>query len=254
MTELWQHDVICEDFNFDEAIDKVIGQKDQEMFDSGYLFDQCMDMQIEQPNQESLLDSPDLDTPDLDQLLADETLHDLASSLPQVAPLPAFVTSEPCVVVESKVKSSSVKRQAAASAPSRPCPKPQEIPSSSSLPQQELVLSSVAKEQPEQPKLDLVKPKRSLSAYNFFFHDERIKLKAEGRIGFAKLARTIATKWKAVSQEVKMDYEYKAAIDLERYEKEYAAWKTAVKAAGGSTSVKRKASKKNAKKAKKSTA
>eukprot|EP00527_Entomoneis_sp_CCMP2396_P005734 CAMPEP_0198148614 /NCGR_PEP_ID=MMETSP1443-20131203/42327_1 /TAXON_ID=186043 /ORGANISM="Entomoneis sp., Strain CCMP2396" /LENGTH=38 /DNA_ID= /DNA_START= /DNA_END= /DNA_ORIENTATION= len=38
------------------------------------------------------------------------------------------------------------------------------------------------------------------------------------------MARIIATNWKEISQEDKMEYEYRSAVDLERYEKEFKDW------------------------------
>jgi hypothetical protein len=87
----------------------------------------------------------------------------------------------------------------------------------------------------------LKKPKRSLSAYNFFFQDERKLLlqnlpgpeqskkprRSHGKIGFAEMARTIAAKWKSVTPELKMEHEFLAAHDLERYESEMKVWKMA---------------------------
>jgi hypothetical protein len=84
------------------------------------------------------------------------------------------------------------------------------------------------------------KPKRSLSSYNFFFRDQRKILldslppppadtkgrkKSHGKIGFKEMACLIASKWKEISPEDKMEYEYRAAIDSERFEEEFKHWK-----------------------------
>ena len=83
------------------------------------------------------------------------------------------------------------------------------------------------------------KPKRFLTAYNFFFKDERARLlkilpvkhktsrKAHGKIGFAEMARTVAANWKKISPEQKMEYEYRSELDKERFAVEHAAWKNA---------------------------
>ena len=84
------------------------------------------------------------------------------------------------------------------------------------------------------------KPKRSLTAYNLFFKDERARLlkilpvkgktsrKSHGKIGFAEMARTVAVNWKKISREEKMAYEYRSELDKKRFEVEYAAWKKAL--------------------------
>ena len=83
------------------------------------------------------------------------------------------------------------------------------------------------------------KPKRSLSAYNIFFQNERKRLlsslpvrqdsnkpkKSHGKIGFADMARTIAAKWKTLNENDKLEYEILAAQDTQRYEREMAVWK-----------------------------
>jgi HMG-box domain len=82
------------------------------------------------------------------------------------------------------------------------------------------------------------KPKRPLSAYNYFFHNERQKMlenmptraegkprRSHGKIGFADLARNIAAKWKSISDEERKTFDEKAMEDKERYSKEMEEWK-----------------------------
>lgn len=82
------------------------------------------------------------------------------------------------------------------------------------------------------------KPKRPLSAYNWFFHSERQKIleetpirkegkprRSHGKIGFADLARMIAAKWKSLSKEDRASFDAKAAADKDRYLREMDEWK-----------------------------
>lgn len=82
------------------------------------------------------------------------------------------------------------------------------------------------------------KPKRPLSAYNFFFAQERklilneMPIRAEGKlrrshgkIGFADLARNIAAKWKTINDEERKQFSDKAAVDKDRYIREMNEWK-----------------------------
>lgn len=82
------------------------------------------------------------------------------------------------------------------------------------------------------------KPKRPLSAYNFFFHYERAKMlehmptraagkprRSHGKIGFADLARNIASKWKSISADERKQFDDKAVADKERYVKDMEEWK-----------------------------
>jgi hypothetical protein len=99
------------------------------------------------------------------------------------------------------------------------------------------------------------KPKRPLSAYNLFFQLERERLvtgdaqknvlledisaicvqhkkkkakrkhrKTHGKIGFADLARTIASRWKSLKPPIKAMYDGCASIEKARYQKEVAVW------------------------------
>jgi hypothetical protein len=82
------------------------------------------------------------------------------------------------------------------------------------------------------------KPKRPLSAYNIFFKHERERMLADaptrpqgkprrshGKIGFADLARSIASKWNSMDADTRARYNELAADDKRRYTREMAEWK-----------------------------
>jgi hypothetical protein len=90
------------------------------------------------------------------------------------------------------------------------------------------------------------KPNRPLSAYNFFFRQQRthmlgddkpspmmellkkrVHCKTHGKIGFAEMAREIGRKWKALDPETKAEFEAMAKKEKERYDIELAKWKGA---------------------------
>ena len=89
----------------------------------------------------------------------------------------------------------------------------------------------------EKKSLVSLKPKRPLSAYNFFFQEERSRLlgvppctedekkrrkhrKSHGKIAFTDLARHIGQKWKELAPEDKTEYEKKQQEDRRRYHRE----------------------------------
>jgi hypothetical protein len=89
------------------------------------------------------------------------------------------------------------------------------------------------------------KPPRNLSAYNFYFKDQRRKMlealpirsegkprRSHGKIGFSDLARTIAAGWKSIDHETRIYYENLAMADKERYARELEAWKVHTTAIG----------------------
>ena len=82
-------------------------------------------------------------------------------------------------------------------------------------------------------------PKRPLSAYNLFFAEERQKLlkkqspcnkegksSQKGKIGFANLARTVAARWKTLSETEKEPFVQRAVEDQERYKTAVAKWQS----------------------------
>lgn len=75
-------------------------------------------------------------------------------------------------------------------------------------------------------------PKRPLSAYNIFFADERQRLLRSGdlgnanTVGFAGLARTVASRWKNVDAETKKKYQTKSEEERQRYLREVKHWET----------------------------
>ena len=85
---------------------------------------------------------------------------------------------------------------------------------------------------------DSTKPRRPLSAYNFFFKINRQQIlqtskvrpegkprRSHGKIGFAELARTVAKRWRSASTEERAYYEEQAYQDKVRYNTEMEEWK-----------------------------
>mmetsp|Transcript_29490 Transcript_29490/g.81037 ORF Transcript_29490/g.81037 Transcript_29490/m.81037 type:complete len:295 (-) Transcript_29490:244-1128(-) len=80
------------------------------------------------------------------------------------------------------------------------------------------------------------KPKRGLTAYNYFFQAERKRLletlpakkkkpqNSHGKIGFADLARTISSRWKKLTPVERSPYASLAQMDSLRYKKEKKLW------------------------------
>jgi hypothetical protein len=96
-------------------------------------------------------------------------------------------------------------------------------------------------------------PRRPLSAYNLFFKSERQKIVSsmssdmhqEGRkkkalgIGFAGLARVIASRWKLLESEDKSAFEEQARMEKLRYRNQVSVWKSkqAIKKCSKSSSL-----------------
>jgi len=78
-----------------------------------------------------------------------------------------------------------------------------------------------------------VKPKRPMSAYNYFFQFERKRLldalpvrpegkprRSHGKLGFRDMAKTIGARWNAATEETRAYYARFAEEDRERYNQE----------------------------------
>lgn len=81
-------------------------------------------------------------------------------------------------------------------------------------------------------------PRRPLSAYNYFFKDERVRIITEdlpGTIGFHNMTKTIGTRWKALSEEERASYKERASVDKVRYRNEMDEYNA--KKASGTTAV-----------------
>lgn len=101
-------------------------------------------------------------------------------------------------------------------------------------------------EKPKNWKKPKDMPRRPLSAYNLFFKSERQRIvssiekdkpqKGKGKslgIGFAGLARNIASKWKTLSTSDRSVFDAKAKIEKARYRQEIAVWKSKQAAKNG---------------------
>jgi HMG-box domain len=98
----------------------------------------------------------------------------------------------------------------------------------------------VENEKPKNWKKPKDMPRRPLSAYNLFFKSERQKIVSsissgtpqEGKskkalgIGFAGLARVIASKWKVLESEEKSAFEEQARLEKLRYRNQISVWKS----------------------------
>ena len=84
------------------------------------------------------------------------------------------------------------------------------------------------------------KPKRPLTAYNLFFHNERIALiesrstknkrgkKVKGKVAFAEMARIISARWRNATDAVRAPFLFQANIDKLRYRREKQIYKQAM--------------------------
>jgi len=110
-----------------------------------------------------------------------------------------------------------------------------------------------------QPTL-LEKPTRPLSAYNLFFRDQRERLlqgltaqerpsssktsrgkkQPHHKIGFSNLAKTIASRWRIIDNDLKAQYEAIANEERRNYIKRVQAWRDHRKALGLSTKMGKK--------------
>ena len=104
--------------------------------------------------------------------------------------------------------------------------------------------SHVPLEEPEDPVaatpnvVFLEKPRKSLTAYNFFFKDKREQILQEqkdagvaDKIGFSGMAKAVSKEWKKIDPELKAHYDEMAARDKARYSKELTKWRSMKKAA-----------------------
>lgn len=74
------------------------------------------------------------------------------------------------------------------------------------------------------------KPKRPMSAYNIFFHHERLKLlqsskdadsgNGDEKMGFKQLAQNVSSRWKAIDSQTLDWHKSKASVDRIRYDNE----------------------------------
>lgn len=80
-------------------------------------------------------------------------------------------------------------------------------------------------------------PRRPLSAYNIFFKEGRTRLLAEAKeaqssesssLGFESMAKTIAKRWRELSDEEKEPFKKKAQRDMERYRREMEDYQSAL--------------------------
>jgi hypothetical protein len=65
-------------------------------------------------------------------------------------------------------------------------------------------------------------PKRSLSAYNYFFREERKRVYAESdeRAGFSELGKIIGQRWKSLTEDQRKPYDIMAEKEINRYREE----------------------------------
>ncbi|KAL2611777.1 hypothetical protein R1flu_023469 [Riccia fluitans] len=64
-------------------------------------------------------------------------------------------------------------------------------------------------------------PKKNLTGYNFFFGEERLRLKQTGiKMGLGDMAKAIGSAWRRLSPEEKKPYQDRGEKDSERYRKE----------------------------------
>jgi HMG (high mobility group) box len=71
-------------------------------------------------------------------------------------------------------------------------------------------------------------PKRPLSAYNLFFRDERQRLldaSTNRKLGFAMLAKTVASRWKTLDDTARIAYNTTAAIEKNLYNAAVKVWR-----------------------------
>lgn len=119
------------------------------------------------------------------------------------------------------------------------------------------VLSSTSPQTVE----EIQKPKRPLSAYNFFFQAERVHLlaqlpdrpgvrkprKSHGKIGFQEMATVIGARWRALDDETRAYFNKLAANDKLRYKHEKEAYAKKKKACEQNVSLTLKTAFKNGK-------
>jgi len=75
-------------------------------------------------------------------------------------------------------------------------------------------------------KKDPNAPKRPLSAFFLFCHDERPSVKVlYPTYGVGEIAKELGARWNKVQTEMKTKYEQKAVVDKQRYEKDMTQYK-----------------------------
>eukprot|EP00977_Amphora_coffeiformis_P008715 scaffold1982_cov93-Amphora_coffeaeformis.AAC.37 len=151
-------------------------------------------------------------------------------------------SSSPCVSMGPTDDSKALRKGAPAAAASTVSSKKPKLPTCSSSSQGRKKEKKSKKEAP--PTLVtkdgriIEKPKRLRTAYNLFFQHHRELLlqslpsrshkkprNSHGKIDFTKLARTIAARWKAVSEEEKAHFQELSSKDRARCEQEWKEWK-----------------------------